>query len=97
MKLIRKIKRWLNIKLGLYHWYNVRINYRQRQHGDVMFWWMADIGLVEKTSILSRREVAETTKRLDKSPGIPVSLLCNGVLDIQDKTYLGHMTKYSKI
>jgi hypothetical protein len=96
MKLIRKIKRWLNIKLSLYHWYEIKVNYRKEYSGEILFNYHVQLGFPNQSTILSERQVKSTLKPLHKSNSPVIrSILCNGFIDIERVCYLGHFSKYS--
>lgn len=80
--------KWFNIKFGARYWYSVRFIYKNK-HGERLFDFVNEVGLVEKQTILNHRSIKKIIKPLHGIKSIPKYLMCNGSLSIEVTSYLG--------
>lgn len=69
-----------------YYWYEVKYLYRLK--GRNIFDWTGRVGLVEKKTVLSMRELKKSQPPLHFKKEVK-NLLKNGVFEVEVKCYLG--------
>jgi len=88
MKIIKYLKKKLNLITGYRYWYRIKFVYKTKDLKQV-FSFFSSVGLVEKNTILYERNLKKDVSVRLKGMKID-KLLCNGIFSIEDVNYLGH-------
>jgi len=76
--------------IGYRFWFSVNIEYRDKG-GVVIFNYNNEIGVVNKSLVLNRREVRKSVGNVSELKSVKKSLLRNGYITYYIRAYLGYL------
>ncbi len=88
---MRRLIKWFNLKMGLYHWYQCKYIYKDKNN-KILFDFQIQKGVTDKSMILDTRQMKDINMYDQLKPGQKY-LLCNGMVTIEYIAYLGYFKK----